>query len=280
MIVEKIYLEDKDECILFFKKNFKTYVESVDKLFLISKIIIKKKKPVGLVLRLNKKIVGFIGFLNSNIFFEKKKYNVLNLTDWFVLEEYRSHSLKLVLTLLSFKDSVLTCLSPTQSAQEIFLKLGFSILDKKELIFKTYFYCFDYFFRLCKITLNNIDKDSDDFRIISDHIKLGCKIITIEYKNEKVTFVVLKTLNNFHLIHISKLYFEHSNTIWKILLGFCFIKFGIRLLKGDSRMILTTVRPNRINNKNMFFYSRSKKDFQITRAYSEPLNKHANIKTP
>ena len=72
MIVEKIYLEDKDECVLFFKNNFKTYVDSVEKLFSISQVIIKKKKTVGLVLRLNKKIVGFIGFLNSDIFLKRK----------------------------------------------------------------------------------------------------------------------------------------------------------------------------------------------------------------
>ena len=183
-----------------------------------------------------------------------------------------------MLKLLSFKNSVLTCLSPTQSAQKIFPKLGFSILDKKELIFKTYFYCFDYFFRDCKITLNDNDKNSNDFGIISDHIKLGCTIITIEYRNEKVTFVVLKTLNNFHLIHLSKLNFDHSNTIWKILLGFCFIKFRVKLFKGDSRMILSTITPNEINNKNLFFYSRVKKHIKITRAFSEPLNKYANIK--
>ncbi len=79
----------------------------------------------GVVLELEEKIVGYIGTIYSRQIIAGQAQLFCNLTSWIVEDEYRSHSIMLLLPLLRNKNAVLTSYSSNDVTYEVYKKLGF-----------------------------------------------------------------------------------------------------------------------------------------------------------
>lgn len=79
----------------------------------------------GMVLELEDQIVGFIGTVFSRQTVDGSPRIFCNLTTWIVREEFRSHSIMMIFSLVRRKDIVLTSFSSNDVTYEIYKKLGF-----------------------------------------------------------------------------------------------------------------------------------------------------------
>jgi hypothetical protein len=94
----------------------------------------KGDEPNGFVLAERGKIVGFIATIFSERVIEGTPERFCNLSSWIVKPEFRSESVRLLAPALAFKNCTLINLSPERNTVQLFLKLGFSMLDTKARI--------------------------------------------------------------------------------------------------------------------------------------------------
>lgn len=89
----------------------------------------------GYVLMEEEQVVGFLG----TFFYDRKIDGTLhtfcNLFCWYVPEEYRKESLRLLLAVLSLKDIIVTSLTPSREAGLILERFKFEPLEKAVRIF-------------------------------------------------------------------------------------------------------------------------------------------------
>jgi hypothetical protein len=78
--------------------------------------------------------VGFLGAIPSERMLQGRRLRFVNLSSWFVEEAYRAESLRLVLPLLADRKRTIVNLSPSPAAAEIFLKLGFALLETEQVL--------------------------------------------------------------------------------------------------------------------------------------------------
>jgi len=79
----------------------------------------------GIVLELEDEIVGYIGTIYSRQMVDGTPRLFCNLTTWIVREEFRSHSIMMIFSLVRRKDVVLTSFSSNDVTYEVYKKLGF-----------------------------------------------------------------------------------------------------------------------------------------------------------
>ena len=84
-----------------------------------------EKPNNGFMLSVNNTIVGVFCALYSQQQTRKGIQNICNTSTWFVLDEYRSHSLKLMAAMLAQKGFLFTSLSASPNVYELHRRFGF-----------------------------------------------------------------------------------------------------------------------------------------------------------
>ncbi len=93
-----------------------------------------KRDYFGYVLMEGRKAVGFLGGLFHERLFEEDRYPVCNLFCWYVLEEFRSQSLLLLMPFLREKGLTVTSLTPSREASLVLKKFNFTVLESSVMI--------------------------------------------------------------------------------------------------------------------------------------------------
>lgn len=79
----------------------------------------------------DKEIVGFLGLIFSKRMIDDNIEYFCNMTSWIVKEQYRGHSLSLLLPVLRLKYHTITDLSPSEDVIRILERFGFKELDSR-----------------------------------------------------------------------------------------------------------------------------------------------------
>ena len=93
----------------------------------ILQINYNKDYPIGYVIKIKNKIVGFVGTLISKRKINKKNYLYCNIHTWIVDKHHRIVS-HLLFTPLIKKKSIITVLSPQNRLVKTFQKMGFKVI--------------------------------------------------------------------------------------------------------------------------------------------------------
>ncbi len=271
--ITTVQLKDKNKIINFLKKNhkFKLSNKQYETLFNSNW---SKNKTFGIMIKVNQEIVGFIGLLFSdNFFYLKSKIRIVNIHSWVVKKEFRYLSLSL-LNKLNNQDYIFVSQSTLINLKDIFLKMGWKILDRNFYIIPPFFYSSQ------KISYNfDFEKSKDLKKIVRDHLKYDCKYMNINRGKLEIIFklrkkkifkiaeiLFLSDLNNFnkYIKSISKILFKEYNVV--------LIKTDERFLNNNNKHLYKLFKinykdhlkvfKNRENNKNI-------KSSHISNLYSE-----------
>ena len=234
-----VQLKDKKKVINFLKKNhkFKLTNKQYESLFNNNW---SKNKKLGIAIKVNQEIVGFIGLLFSdNFFYLKTKIRIANIHSWVVKKDFRYLSLSL-LNKLNDKGYIFVSQSTLLNLKDIFLKMGWKILDKN-------FFMIPLFFNSSKKISYNFDfkKSKNLKKFVEDHVKYNCKYMNINYGKLEIIFKLKKKkLFNFaEILFLNDLnYFnKYLQSIIKVL----FKEYKVILVKTDERFL---------NNNNKKLY--------------------------
>ena len=120
-----IFDEDLDDVYCFLSKNFDPGIILDIWRLAFNRSWMPEKPNNGFMLVANKTIVGVFCALYSQQQTRKGIQNICNTSTWFVLDEYRSHSLKLMAAMLDQKGFLFTSLSATPNVYELHRSFGF-----------------------------------------------------------------------------------------------------------------------------------------------------------
>jgi len=120
-----IFDEDLEDVYCFLSKNFDPEVKPDIWRLAFNRSWMPEKPNNGFMLVANETIVGVFCALYSQRQTRKGIQNVCNTSTWFVLDEYRSHSLKLMAAMLDQKGFVFTSLSASSKVYELHRRFRF-----------------------------------------------------------------------------------------------------------------------------------------------------------
>jgi len=95
----------------------------------------KTENYVGLALKDQGQIVGFLGLIFSERMINGKNEKFCNLSSWIVKDEYRDQTLSLVIDVRNLEDYTLTNFTPSPEVYKILKALGFKELEDNIQIF-------------------------------------------------------------------------------------------------------------------------------------------------
>lgn len=237
--ITKVQLKDKKKVINFLKKNhkFKLTNKQYESLFNNNW---SKNKKLGIAIKVNQEIVGFIGLLFSdNFYYLKTKIRIVNIHSWVVKKEFRYLSLSL-LNQLNDKSYVFVSQSTLLNLKDIFLKMGWKILDKNFYMIPLFFYYSK------KISYNfNFQKSKNIKKFVEDHLKYNCKYMNINCGELEIIFKLRrKKLFKFaEILFLSD--FNYFNKYIKSISKVLFKEYRVLTIKTDERFL---------NNKNKNLY--------------------------
>lgn len=125
VILREIFDEDLDNVYHFLSPNFDLRTTLDIWRLAFSRSWMPKKPNNGFMLVANETIVGVFCVLYSQRQTQKGIQNVCNTSTWFVLDTYRSHSLKLMAAVLNQKGFLITSLSATPKVYELHLQFKY-----------------------------------------------------------------------------------------------------------------------------------------------------------
>lgn len=140
----------------------------------------------GMVLEMDKKMVGYIGTVYSKQMIADQPQLFCNLSSWIVQEEYRSYSIMMILPLVRNKNVILTSFSSNKVTYEVYKKLGFKdgnsskriVYPLPSLRSKNYQLVTD--IEQIRTTIND-----DAQAVFNDHRSFGNACILITFGNEQ-----------------------------------------------------------------------------------------------
>ncbi|NJD21022.1 MAG: hypothetical protein FIA95_17270 [Gemmatimonadetes bacterium] len=96
----------------------------------------RPEEHVGRALYDGSRMVGFVGLLFAECMLRGRMERLCNVHSWIVLDEYRGDAMYLVLALRKQRRYTVTNMSPNDQVKEIFLRMGFEILEDRVLIMR------------------------------------------------------------------------------------------------------------------------------------------------
>ena len=131
VILREIFDNDLEEVYRFLCSNFDPEVKLDIWRLAFTRSWMPQKPNNGFMLMTNETIVGVFCVLYSQRQTPKGNQNVCNTSTWFVLNEYRSHSLKLMAAVLDQKGFLFTSLSATPKVYDLHRKFKYQSQDTK-----------------------------------------------------------------------------------------------------------------------------------------------------
>lgn len=173
---------------------------------------IKEFSP-GIVLQLEDKIVGYIGTIYSKQIIAGKVQLCCNLSTWIVEDEYRSHSIIMLLPLVRNKELLLTSFSSNDVSYKVYKKLGFKDANtRKRIVYPFPSLHSSHYVLFTDISLVSDNLNQNDRVVFNDHKAFANTYVLIKHKNEycllmgechaqlfKLTYVSNKTFLQQHL---------------------------------------------------------------------------------
>ena len=188
----------------------------------ILKINFNKNYPIGYVVKIKNKIVGFVGTLFSKRKIKNKNYIYCNIHTWVVDRSHRVISYLLFSPLLKKKFAI-TVLSPQERLVESFEKMGFkSIQMSYKIIFLNIFmkYLNTKSFKI-EVKFSKIKKivSKQDLMICNDHSNNNFKKFIIVNKKNKSEFSLIiakivrkkKYFSVLNILYVSNTSFVQNN---------------------------------------------------------------------
>jgi hypothetical protein len=123
--LREIFDEDLGDVYRFLSENFDPELELDIWRLAFNCSWLPKKPNNGFMLVVNNTVVGVLCALYSQQQTQEGIQNVCNTSTWFVLDAYRSHSLKLMAAILDQKGFVFTSLSASAQVYELHRRFGF-----------------------------------------------------------------------------------------------------------------------------------------------------------
>lgn len=157
----------------------------------------------GIVLECADDIVGFIGTIYSKQIVAGQTQLFCNLSSWIVLDEYRSHSVMMVLSLLRKKKIILTSFSSNDVTYELYKKLGFKDGNHGRRIVYPFFSVKSGDYQLIndvKMIQEMLQYDKSTFQ---DHCHLGNNYILVKHKDEQCLLMGVTRKKRFKLYYAS-----------------------------------------------------------------------------
>jgi len=158
----------------------------------------------GMVLQLGDDIVGYIGTIYSRQIINDKSQLCCNLTTWIVQDEYRSHSIMMLLPLLRNKNLLLTSFSSNNVSYAVYKKLGFKDANTQKRIV----YSFPFFQSDKYELLTEVDQISEVIKepykaVFNDHKNFANSYVLINYKDEQCLLMGINQEQLFRLFYVS-----------------------------------------------------------------------------
>ena len=143
----------------------------------------------GYVLEDDQEIVGFFGTIFSQRTINGRQYNFCNTSSWVVNENYRSHSLLLLLKIHKLKNCIFTNFTPSSVVYPILKKLGYNDLSSEKLLFRPSLALSS----KLKIQSSNFESilNEDEIQIYNDHKQYNADFL-VALSNEGHCLIVLK----------------------------------------------------------------------------------------
>ena len=188
----------------------------------ILQINYNKDYPIGYVIKIKNKIVGFVGTLLSKRKINNKKYLYCNIHTWIVDKHHRIVSHLLFGPLIK-KKCIITVLSPQKRLIKIFEKIGFRSVEMNYKII-----LLNFFFSLFSKNSFQIESKfikikkkltNQDLQIYKDHCNASfIKFIILDKKNKSnFTFIIAKIIkkkkyfNVLNILYVSDINFFQKN---------------------------------------------------------------------
>ncbi len=196
----------------------------------------------GIVLELDDKIVGYIGTIYSRQFVDGQPKIFCNLTTWIVQDEFRSHSIMMIFSLVRNKNIVLTSFSSDNVTYEVYKKLGFKDGNQEKRIiypfpsFRAGNYQLTDNIKMIKEAIN-IDKN-----IFNDHCSFKNSYILIKYKYEVCLLMGVTRKKVFKLYYASNKSFFQKHL--KYFRNKLMSKVNVKKIQADEQLL---------NDASLFF---------------------------
>jgi acetoacetyl-CoA synthetase len=95
---------------------------------------VQRQPNLGFVLESRNRLVGFLGAVYSERLVGSQVQRFCNLTSWYVIPEFRTSSIALLMALLGQRDYTFTNLAPSQIVTQIMKQCGFKQLESHKLL--------------------------------------------------------------------------------------------------------------------------------------------------
>lgn len=162
----------------------------------------------GIVLEKEDEIVGFLGTIYSRQIIDGQSHLVCNLSSWIVQDEYRSHSVMMILPLIRKKDLLLTSFSSNDTTYQLYQKLGFKEGNASRRII----YAWPFLQRKMSADYQIVTDNNDiskiirsDKKVFADHKGFGNICVLIKYHDEECLLIGVRRKKCF------KLYYSESS---------------------------------------------------------------------
>jgi len=162
----------------------------------------------GIVLETDEKIVGYIGTIYSKQMLAGQPQLFCNLTTWTVQNEYRSHSIMMILSMVRNKNLVLTSFSSNTVTYEIYKKLGFKDGNKRKRIVYPFPSIRSKNYQLItdiNVIQTKINDDSQS--VFNDHSLFGNAYILILSENEQCLLMGVNRNKKLNIYYASNKHF-------------------------------------------------------------------------
>ena len=227
-----------------------------------------------------KEIVGFLGLIFSKRMVDDTIECFCNMTSWIVKEQYRGHSLSLLLPALRLKDHTITDLSPAKNVIRILERFGFKELDSRvKILLPTGIFGRDNSTGNCHISLdmNQIMGilNKKETRILKDHFNYPYISHLLAYNKNSYCYVIFTIVRNPIL---SYCYIHHISNVKQFSIYSRMIRSKItkagktRFVLVDSRLVRGIKLPFSFDLPIRFpklYRSSSLRPEQIDNLYSE-----------
>jgi hypothetical protein len=155
----------------------------------------------GYLLEQDGEVKGFLGLLFSERTINGRLEKFCNMTSWMVKQEWRGHSLQLLLEALKLKDCTFTNFTPSTGVARILKTLGFTEMESSDqILLPVPGFSYKRTRYRCLVDLDEIGErlSETDRNIFTDHRGLDCRHVLLS-DGEKYCYLIVKNRSYKHL---------------------------------------------------------------------------------
>jgi len=133
-LVRPAQKEDIDSVILLLRNGLDSRLSPKEWRRLFEYPRVQSQPNLGFVLESSNRLVGFLGAVYSERLVGGQAQRFCNLSSWYVMPEFRTSSIALLMALLGQRDCTFTNLAPSQIVTQVMKQCGFKQLESHKLL--------------------------------------------------------------------------------------------------------------------------------------------------